>query len=382
MKVLIVDDEKNVLDAIKILGEWETHGVTEILEANCGEEAKTLIEKENPEIIFTDIKMPGKNGLELLKWMDSISYQGEVIFITGYNDYSYMRQAIKHNSFDYLMKPIEADVFNEILNEAVKAWKKDFVKTNSIEDNYTYSKMVTDACAGEAFDMKGILLSLPEADQYDMTLLSFYHMHYSEPDIEPLANKLTLQRLGNAYTLQMDHNLCLVVTLENEWVTAEKWLSEHMKNPVRIVASEDPQPLKKLPEVFELLKKKLNENQYRTVYQSAELDQVSRMQDIISYVDNYYMEDLSLEKLSNLFFLSREHISRKFKQVTGMPMSKYVTNLRIEQASCWLRETDETIYSISLMLGYQNEKFFSKLFKKVTGFTPNEYRNEKAGVMD
>src|SRR5690625_7618614 len=118
--------------------------------------------------------------------------------------------------------------------------------------------------------MNCILLSLPVAYKYDMTLLSFYHMHYSEPDIEPLANKLTLQRLGNAYTLQMDHNLCLVVTLENEWVTAEKWLSEHMKNPVRIVASEDPQELNNLPEVLELLKKKLNENQYRTVYKTAE----------------------------------------------------------------------------------------------------------------
>lgn len=382
MKVLIVDDEQHVLDVIKILGEWETHGVTKVLEANRGEIAKTLIEKENPEIIFTDIEMPGVNGIELMKWLDSISYLGKVIFITGYNDYSYMRQAIKHNSFDYLLKPIQADVFNEVLKEAVKAWKKDYAKNNSSEDNFIYSKMVTDACVGEAFDMEGILHTLPEADRYDMTLLSFYHMDYSVGNIESLADKLTAQRLGNAYSLQMDHNLCFVVTLENEWVTAEKWLNEHIKIPVRVVASEVPQPLKKLPEVFGKLKKKLNENQYRTVRQSVELDQSSRMQDILSYVDNYYMEDLSLEKLSNLFFLSREHISRMFKKETGMPISKYVTNLRVEQAKYWLKETDETIYSISLMLGYQDEKFFSKLFKKVTRFTPYEYRMKKERVMD
>lgn len=381
MKVLIVDDEQHVLDVIKILGEWKTHGITKVLEANRGEKAKMLIEKENPEIIFTDIKIPGVNGLELMKWLDSISYQGKVVFITGYNDYSYMRQAIKHNSFDYLLKPIEADVFNEVLSEAVNAWEKDYAKKNSSEDNFICSKMVTDACAGEAFDMKGILHTLPEADQYDMTLLSFYHRHYPEGDIESLADKLTVQRLGNAYSLQMNHNLCFVVTLKNEWVTAEKWLNEHMKIPVRVVTNEVPQPLEKLPEVFGKLKKKLNGNQYRIVCQSMELDQSSRMQDIISYVDNYYMEDLSLEKLSNLFFLSREHISRMFKKETGMPISKYVTNLRVEQAKCWLKETDETIYSISLMLGYQDEKFFSKLFKKETRFTPYEYRMEKSGVV-
>ncbi len=78
--------------------------------------------------------------------------------------------------------------------------------------------------------------------------------------------------------------------------------------------------------------------------------------------------------------MSREHISRKFKQVTGLTLSKYVTKLRIDQAKYWLRETDETIYTISLMLGYQDEKYFSKLFKKITSYTPFEYRNEKKEV--
>nr|WP_269435848.1 response regulator [Gracilibacillus suaedae] len=378
---MIVDDEQNVLDVMKMLGEWDTQGITKILEANRGEEAKKWVEKEAPEIIFTDIKMPGINGLELMEWLDTISYQGKVIFLTGYHDYSYMRQAIKHNSFDYLLKPIEANVFNEILAEAVKAWKKDYVKSSSTEERYTYNKIVTDAYAGVTFDLLGLIPSLPEAERYDMKLLSFYHMHYSEPEIESLANKLSGQKLGNAYSLLTDHNLSLVVTLKNEWITIEKWLNEHIKSKVRIVASEAPQPLANLPEVFRELKKKLDENQYRTVYQATHLEHVNRMQDIVSYVDNYYMEDISLEQLSNLFFMSREHISRKFKQETGLTLSKYVTKLRIDQAKYWLSETDETIYTISLMLGYQDEKFFSKLFKKITSYTPFEYRNEKKEVM-
>ncbi|MDX8047561.1 response regulator [Gracilibacillus sp. S3-1-1] len=374
MKVLLVDDEKNVIDVMKILGKWKTYGITTILEANCGKEAKNIIEKERPEIIFTDIKMPGINGLELMTWLDTISYHGKVIFVTGYHDYSYMRQAIKHNSFDYLLKPIEADLFNQILQEAVEAWKQDYLNSNITEDKYAYNKVVTDACLGETFDIHALSSSLPEAEQYEVTLLSFYHTHYADPVIDTLANKLYTQRLGNAYSLLIDYNICLVLTLENEWFTVEKWLSEQIECSIRIVTSKKPQPLTRLPETFSILQRKMHDNQYRHIQQAAQLEQLNRMQDIISYVNDYYMEDISLETLSNLFFLSREHISRKFKQETGLPLSKYVTKLRIDQAKYWLVETEETIYSIALMLGYQDENFFSKLFKKMTGSTPSEYR--------
>jgi two-component system response regulator YesN len=117
-----------------------------------------------------------------------------------------------------------------------------------------------------------------------------------------------------------------------------------------------------------------NQN-FRSIHRLDDLDVARRIEDIVSYVEKYYMEELSLEKLSNVFFLSREHISRKFKQKTGMLLSKYVTKLRTDQAKRWLRETEKSIYSISLMLGYQDEKYFSKLFKKVVGMTPFEYRN-------
>ncbi|MBM7586039.1 two-component system response regulator YesN [Bacillus pakistanensis] len=381
MKVLIVDDEVNVLEVIRFLGEWETHGITEILEASQGEEAKVIIEKENPEIIFTDIKMPGMNGIELIRWLDFISYQGKVIFITGYNDYSFMRQAIIYNSFDYLLKPIEADALNETLQEAVETWKREEQERQldkQLDEDYIKSRLdqvVTAACMGEPFDVKDLLSSLPEAEHYEVTLLSFYHMHYAEPYMKSLADKLTQQKLGNAFSLQNDRNLFLVLSWEDEWLTIEKWMNEHFDIPLRIVTSEKPQPLKNLSSSYRVLQEAMDHHQYRSIHSLGDLDTARRMQDIVAYVDTYYMEEVSLEKLSSLFFLSREHISRKFKQETGLPLSKYVTKLRINQAKCWLSESDKTIYSISLMLGYQDEKYFSKLFKKVTGITPFEFRD-------
>lgn len=67
MIVLIVDDETHVREGIKLLGEWEKHGITTIYEASNGEEATNLIEKHRPEIIFSDMKMPKMDGTKLLE---------------------------------------------------------------------------------------------------------------------------------------------------------------------------------------------------------------------------------------------------------------------------------------------------------------------------
>ncbi|PMC33983.1 DNA-binding response regulator [Bacillus sp. UMB0899] len=384
MKALMIDDEINVRFVMKQLGEWAKYGITTLFEAANGQEAKRIIEKESPEIIFTDIKMPGMSGMELIEWLHTNSYTGKVIFITGYDDYSFMRKAIQYNSFDYLLKPIEAEPFNKALAAAVEAWKKEEKERNNKVNEemesvqrYRMNQVVTQACIGEHVDELEIASFLPNADQYELTLISFYQMHHAEPYVQQLADELIKQEWGNAFALQNDINLCLVISIESYWILIEEWISQHFDIPVRLVSGKPISFLKEIPRSFQDLQKGLEGQTYRSIHRVNDLDDARRMQDIVAYVETYYMEELSLEKLANRFFLSREHISRKFKQQTGLPLSKYVINLRINQAKTWLTETDESILSISLMLGYQDEKYFSKLFKKVVGMTPFEYRNAK-----
>ncbi|MDR0140337.1 response regulator [Metabacillus idriensis] len=380
MKALIVDDEFNVRDVIRHLGQWEQHGITKLLEASNGKEAKKWIEKEKPELIFTDIKMPGITGMELIEWLDSISYPGKVIFITGYNDYSYMRKAIQHSSFDYLLKPIEYEAFNNTLEKSVQAWKDDYQHAEVLEDakKMRRNQLATAICLGERSDTDSLTEFLPESEGYELTLLSFYQMHNPDSYVEELADELTERKLGNAFSLQTDFNLCLVITIRDQWLSAEEWISQEIDVPVRLVTGEPIESLDEIRPSFQALEKKLEEQDFRSIHRLDEIDAARRMEDIVSYVETYYMEDLSLEKLSNVFFLSREHISRKFKQETGMTLSKYITDLRIKQAKTWLRGTEKSIYSIATMLGYQDEIYFSKLFKKVVGMTPFEFRKGAA----
>ncbi|MBD1382401.1 response regulator [Metabacillus arenae] len=382
MKALIIDDEFNVRYVIRQLGEWNQHGITDVLEAANGEEAKKIIAKENPEIIFTDIKMPEMSGIEIIEWLNSISYSGKVILITGFDDYSFMRKAIQYSSFDYLLKPIEAEPFNKTLGAAVESWiceeeERKHKETGILEDvkRFRMNQVVTQACLGEPFAESEVASFLPLAEEYHLTLMSFYHMHHSEPYIKRLADELLNKGWGNAFSLQHDQSLCLVISTQKHWLAIEEWFSHQFDKPVRIVSCKTLRLLNEIPGLYKDLQKAMDDQNYRSIHRLNDLDDARRMQDIVAYVEMYYMEELSLEKLANRFFLSREHISRKFKQQTGMPLSKYIIKLRIEQAKSWLSETDQSIFSISLMLGYQDEKYFSKLFKKVVGITPFEYRN-------
>ncbi|MFT8322167.1 MAG: response regulator, partial [Bacillus sp. (in: firmicutes)] len=125
MKALIIDDEKHVREAIKLLADWEQNGIQQIYEASNGEEAIDYIKKYKPEIIFSDMKMPKMDGAQLLEWIKKNQSSSKTIVVTGHDDYHYMRKAIHFGSADYLLKPIDPDILNHALENVVQEWKKE-----------------------------------------------------------------------------------------------------------------------------------------------------------------------------------------------------------------------------------------------------------------
>lgn len=382
MKVLLVDDESKVRVVIRYLGQWEQLGITEILEASNGEEAQDIIEREHPEIIFTDIKMPKLNGIQLIEWLNETAYTGKVIMLTGYDDYFYMRKAMQCGSYDYLLKPIESEALHAVLEGAIRDWKNEEDDRRDKESGFIdevrrlrIQRMVTAACEGEPCDWEEIARSLPKADIFDFTLIHFYHAHQSNSYIKRLADELIAREWGNAFMLQTDGNPCLIISKSGKLFSIEEWMNLHFDIPVRLVSGDPIKSLKDISLSYQSALKAVAAQKFRAIHRLSELEDAQRMQLILAFVEEHYMEELSLDKLANRFFLSREHISRRFKQEHGKNLSSYVIQLRIEQAKHWLSQTNETMYSISLKLGYQDEIHFSKLFKKIVGMTPLEYRS-------
>lgn len=107
INVLIVEDEVKICQLIKNLINWEELGFSIIALANDGISALKIIEEQSPDIVITDIRMPGCDGLELIKRAKKINKNIDFIIISGYRHFDYAHDAIKYGVNDYLLKPIK-----------------------------------------------------------------------------------------------------------------------------------------------------------------------------------------------------------------------------------------------------------------------------------
>jgi two-component system response regulator YesN len=109
LKVVIVDDEKWVCRLISKIIMWDQIGMKLIHEINDGCEAFNIISKEKPDIVITDIRMPGLDGISLIKKLKESNIDAKFIIISGYQDFNYAQKALKYGVKDYILKPIEED---------------------------------------------------------------------------------------------------------------------------------------------------------------------------------------------------------------------------------------------------------------------------------
>ncbi len=103
-KVLIVDDEVLILSGIKYLLDWESIDCTLVGTANNGEQALSLIEELQPDIVISDINMPLLNGIELLKKSSEIYPLSTFIMLTCLEEFSLVKEALRYHAVDYLLK--------------------------------------------------------------------------------------------------------------------------------------------------------------------------------------------------------------------------------------------------------------------------------------
>jgi two-component system response regulator YesN len=104
LHVLLVDDEPLVKMALQKIIDWESHHYAICATASDGEEALRLQVELSPDIIITDLKMPGLDGIELIKRLKQAKYTGCVLIISNYDDYEYVREGLKLGAVDYLLK--------------------------------------------------------------------------------------------------------------------------------------------------------------------------------------------------------------------------------------------------------------------------------------
>ena len=100
--------------------------------------------------------------------------------------------------------------------------------------------------------------------------------------------------------------------------------------------------------------------------------------DIVKYINHEFKEDITLESISEKFYISSAHLSKLFKKVTGFNYREYLSNVRIKHAVNLLSNSDLNITEIAFQVGFNSSNHFCKSFKSVIGISPLKYRNSKS----
>lgn len=124
-RVLIIDDEDIIVEGLSKIIPWEKHGCEIAGTAGSMEDGKAKIKELNPEIVFTDIRMPDGDGLTMLAGLKSEFPDMQVTVLTGYREFNYAQKAITLGVTRFLLKPSKMDELTEALEEMVKRLNKE-----------------------------------------------------------------------------------------------------------------------------------------------------------------------------------------------------------------------------------------------------------------
>lgn len=129
-KVLLVDDEEEVRNAIEQRINWEELGFEVIGKAQNGVKAMEIAEKLQPDVVITDIKMPYMNGLELARNLKEENPGVRILILTGFDEFEYAKEAVHLEIEEYILKPINANELSECLKRLKNVLDKEREKKN------------------------------------------------------------------------------------------------------------------------------------------------------------------------------------------------------------------------------------------------------------
>lgn len=527
MKLLLVDDERYVIESIKKNICWEQTGITEIYTAFTMKQAQEIIAAVKMDIIISDIVMPVATGFDLVQWVREQNFKIQVIFLTSYAEFDYARRAIQLESVEYLLKPIDFEKLEEALKKAEHAvrqgqhmeklteesaqWEKDRtmlqkdIWRNLLSGNMTQNQFYESEKRMKLYQ-NGLIFFKPVCFCMDHKAEETQKW---EPSTIEFIMQNVLTELFDSLYVRVDTVLCeneyrywVVLSTDKMLEEGEKikekdvlyqfvqWMTDHVhsyfwcgagnwsefseviaqaddlrkmresslsvwneviylyefqpsgtvyKNPEldtwkTLLAGEEVEAvITSIRNYLETVGKKemitrqlllsLRTDVTQMVYvwlsemgiyanalfsdkesENYMLDAVNGFNEMIEYVENlirkaveykwyltkedsvadqictyidsHFKEDIHRDELAELVFLNTDYMSRIFKKEKGVSISNYILQKRVDEAKKLLCGSSLPINTVSLHIGYSNFSYFTKMFKENTGLTPLEYRRK------
>ncbi len=145
--VLLVEDEKIELDTLRDYINWDRVLVDKVYTARNGRSALECIVQNEPDIMITDIQMPIMTGIELAKRVREEGYKTKIIFLTGYDDFEYIKEAFRVQATDYILKPFMTEEVEKLLLKIEK--QIDIEQTAEVSVGVAAKQFIEQLCRGD-----------------------------------------------------------------------------------------------------------------------------------------------------------------------------------------------------------------------------------------
>ncbi|MDC7287659.1 response regulator [Blautia schinkii] len=392
-KVLIADDEPKIRKGLRCT--LETFGLPLVVcaEAKNGLEALEKTREFKPDILMVDICMPKLSGIKFLEEIKKLGFDGKMIIISGFNEFSYAKQAISLGVSNYLLKPIAEEelytVVSDIIEELRETQKsRKFVELmrQQIRQNELYLRDVffNDWLDGNLspteWQEQMEILGMEIPNTVTVILVSVqadYAGRMTGGALPEELYKMTLEKLVRdllgeykpVYVF-MNRYQDVVGIMGGCREEIDRLHGRVLSEMEKLVGGQCCVQIrnclqKELPGIYEIMR-----THARKILECRPIVLEAR-----KYIYAHYEErDLDLTQVANAIGCNSSYLSRMMKQELGISFKDFLTNLRIGKAIQLMKDNRLSLNQIAGMVGYSNQHYFSAAFKNCQGVSPSEFR--------
>ena len=401
-KILIVEDEVLVRCGLRSMVNWEKLGLDVIGDASNGKEALEIYEKEKPDIVMTDIKMPVMDGLELIEKIREQDQSTRIVLLTCYEEFSYLMRAMKLGVSDYIlklkMKPDEIEKAMEKVCKELEQKNPDSKnETKAVQDKsdlfgqYVFYHQINENTFREQLKKLDFQVSEKSYRICRMEIANYKEVCEKTKDeqgalIQFLIFNMSEEILGkykNGELIRENEKNYLLLIEETEEDNQKtktilkeiaRVLREHIMAQVCWKISGVGRSWTELSDRYQECKK--NETEKQKEDQKAQnLKQLSiEIYKAKEYIDQHLADKLTLNQVAEIVCLSPNYFSSMWKKEMQVGFVDYITEQRVEKAKELFATTDLRTHEVAELTGFGDDSYFSKIFRKVSGKNPGSFR--------
>lgn len=343
MKALIADDDVFVRKCLLKMLPWQELGFTQVMEAKDGTSALKSALENAPDLIISDVKMPGMSGLKLAEELRASMVDVFIIILSEYSDFEFVQRALKIDVQDYILKPITKERLAEI-TEKIREM------TARLEMKRNYASL-QDGSGGIRQLVHDLLMSgdaRAGADSFEDLALHRIHPE----DLKRFCASFLRELFAQAYTV----------------TNKKQELEARSREAMQICAEK-----KNVSDVIDFVKKQCEECAQLCAKQAVRATGYVQMID--DYIEAHYADPgLSVSAVSDWLHLSAVYTGTLYKQHKGTSIINRINEVRLQRAKELLLDVNENVRTISQRVGYVTPDYFSRLFSAYFGVSPSQYR--------